>query len=104
MRHSTDANQKTIVNGLRSLGYTVEDMSHMGPKIPGFPDILVTGSNPEKGMQLICKVEIKTAEGKLRETQVKYHTQHKKRHGDNGPCIVARSIDDVLRWFEAIYE
>lgn len=104
MRHSTDANQRTIVNGLKSLGFTVDDLSGAGRLAPGIPDILVTGYNPTKDMHLTCKVEIKTAKGKLRETQVKYHSKHTERHGENGPCIVARELDDVLRWFEAIYE
>lgn len=76
-----DANHAEIVDAFRKMGATVLDLSRVGG---GCPDLLVG----RRGENLL--VEVKTARGKLRETQQKFFSEWR------GQCCVVRSVADVL--------
>lgn len=100
----TDSNQKRITNALKRLGYSVIDCSGVGRIIPGFPDLLVIGNHIPSGMVMMAFAEIKTDKGKLNENQVKFFEKRLERFGTNAPWIEAKSVDDILRWYGAIWE
>lgn len=102
--YSVDKNQGPIVKDLRRLGYTVENTAFVGRKIPGFPDILVTGYSHRHQLTMILKVEIKTETGSLTEDQEIYHAEQYERHGNSVPLITASDLDDILRWYGSIWE
>lgn len=88
-----DANQSEIVQGLTALGFSVADLSRVGG---GIPDLIVAGTHRATGQQVNLLVEIKTATGKLRPGQVEFIQEW------SGPVLIARTLDDILRWFGAI--
>lgn len=59
---------------------------------PGTPDLLVVGKK-------LIWVEVKTATGKLRESQIKMHEKLRKR---NQIVVVARSVKDVISALDCI--
>tara|TARA_R100000951_G_scaffold36215_1_gene30961 strand:+ start:1198 stop:1497 length:300 start_codon:yes stop_codon:yes gene_type:complete len=81
-----DANHKQIVQGLRSSGCTVQDLSAVGK---GCPDILV-GRN---GINIL--IEIKTEKGKLTKRQIQWHQEWR------GNAIIATTTQEAI---EAINE
>lgn len=89
MPRRTDHNQSPITDELRQLGYKIASTHTVGG---GFPDILVSGM--KNGVPTLLLVELKSARGKLRPSQVKFHSMW-----DGFTIIVARSTEDVLRWF-----
>jgi len=89
MPRRSDTNQAAIVAELRALGYRVADTHALGQ---GAPDILV-GATCNSQPALLW-VEIKTQRGKLTPDECRFHEEWKGL-----PVIVARSAEDVLRWF-----
>lgn len=87
-----DANQPAIVNALRQAGATVQILSHVGK---GCPDLLVTDYNYHTGRIEALLVEVKTEKGELTPDEARFFATYP----DGGPLIIARSADDVLRWF-----
>lgn len=80
-----DANHATIANGLKALGYLVIELPGAGK---GCPDLLVFSRT---GRQVF--IEVKTAKGKMRESQVAFAarlTSYDVAHG------VARTLDEAL--------
>lgn len=78
----TDANQAEIVEQLRAIGCTVQDLSGVGR---GTPDILVG----YRGQNLL--MEIKTKSGRLNPRQVEWFT---KWHGQSS---VVTCFEDALQ-------
>lgn len=90
-----DANQPAIVSALRQVGYHVIHLHTLGK---GVPDILVTGYNHRVNSVVALLVEIKTASGNLTDDEKQWHYDYPV----GGPLIIARSEDDVMRWFGRI--
>jgi hypothetical protein len=80
-----DANHKSIVTGLRKLGYFIVDMAPVGG---GVLDLLVYDR-----LQNPVWIELKTAKGKLRESQTAFIAQLERRGIHHG---VARTLDEAL--------
>lgn len=80
----TDANQAPIVKALRQLGAYVVDLSRVGG---GVPDLLIGW----RGAWLLA--EVKTEKGKLRKAQEDFRAVCAER---GLPCLVMRSVEDVL--------
>ncbi len=78
-----DGSHAEVRDTLRRLGFTVEDTSRFGG---GFPDLIACRCGR------LYFVEVKTARGKLRASQVEF----KQRWRDH--YFVLRSTADVLRW------
>lgn len=89
---NVDANQPDIVRELRAAGLHVALTHTIGR---GFPDCIVTGYSIPLGAVAALFVEIKVGRDKLTEREQEWHAAYP----DGGPLIVARSADDVLRWF-----
>lgn len=94
-----DANQAEITRGLEELGFTVLDVSQLAHL--GF-DLLVCGYHNDYHLPIWLAVEVKTPAGKLteRERQVQVEMAYKFREAS--PLIVARDVDDVLRFYARI--
>lgn len=88
-----DGNHDKIRDRLRQIpGITVDDMSKIGG---GFPDLMIGGisQHPHNcGEPMFFLVEVKTPEGKLRLSQIKFI----ERWEDHVSIIVARGVVDVL--------
>jgi hypothetical protein len=91
-----DANQAAITSGLEELGFVVLDVSQLAHL--GF-DILVCGYHGDYHLPLWLAVEVKTAEGKLTDRERKVQMEMAYKFRRETPLIVARDIDDVLRWY-----
>ena len=89
-----DASQADIVADLRRLGYTVHDVSPLGGDAL---DLFVGGWHHGYGDYAFCQVEVKTEAGELTDGEAEYLARHL-----DWPIIVARSAEDVARWFGAI--
>lgn len=87
-----DANHVEIVRTLTATGLHVTDLAQVGN---GVPDLLVTGYSRNADAVLALLVEVKTPKGKLTDAEAKFF----EKYPDDGPLIIARSADDVLRWF-----
>ena len=87
----TDANQTEIVDALRKAGADVIDMHRVGG---GFPDLLISFR------KCLYLMEVKTADGKLNEAEVRWH----KRHGVEMPVYIVHSIDEALKVIGVIEE
>ena len=83
MRYASkkDANQNEIVRVLEKAGCAITDLSGVGE---GVTDILCTRA----GIHYL--IEIKSAKGKLRDSQVDFHAKHH-------PVYTVRTIDQALR-------
>lgn len=90
-----DLNQPRIVQSLRHMGFHVWHTYEVGF---GGPDVVVTGWNNRTERVEALLVEIKAEEGRLTPDEVRWH----KEYPEGGPLIVARSEEDVLRWFGRI--
>ncbi len=91
----TDSNQKEVVAALRQAGFRVDLTHRLGN---GFPDVVVTGYNHNTGNIDALLVEIKTEKGKLTKDEKEYFEDYP----EGGPLIIARSAEDVMRWFGAV--
>jgi hypothetical protein len=91
-----DANQAEIIDQLRALGFIVHDISGLGGDCL---DLFVMGWNRETQMWSIAQVEIKTDDGALTVGEEMYIDRVMEMTDDCAPVIVARSVEDVLRWF-----
>lgn len=80
--HKVDTNQAQIVNTLREIGATVQDLSAVGK---GCPDLLVG----YRGCNYL--LEVKTERGKMTPDEATWH------EGWRGDCAVVRDEDDALR-------
>ena len=87
-----DANQPEIVECLRRLGYLVAHTHTLGR---GLPDIIVSGYHHGLNVQALLWVEIKTERGSFTMDEERFFLEW-----DGQPVIVARSVTDVLEWFE----
>jgi hypothetical protein len=95
MPKKTDANQPAIVAELRRLGLLIVDLHTIGH---GCPDILAVGYHRERGYDCALLVEIKGAKGTLTLDEEAFHDAFPIE----GPLIIARCAEDVLRWFGLI--
>ena len=88
MKHKTDDNQQEIIDALRAIGASVQDLSKVGG---GCPDILV-------GFRGNHLLEIKNPEtkGKLNMLQKVWH---KNWHGQ---VAVVRTVEEAFRAIGAI--
>lgn len=82
-----DANQAEIVEALRAVGCSVQDLSSVGQ---GVTDLLIGCS----GVNLL--IEVKTTEGTYTPAQIKWHAAWR------GQRSTVRSIDEALALVEAI--
>lgn len=89
-----DANQPEVTKTLRGAGFHVNLLHFVGK---GHPDMVVTGYH--RGLDTVAAlyVELKTDDGTLTDDEARWHDEYPA----GGPLIVARSADDVLRWFGA---
>lgn len=98
--------QKAILSYLGFKGYLARKMplgsmmvSNGGfakHPLKGFPDIFGILKN-RKGV-MFC-IEVKTAEGKLRKEQKEWISLLESQ---NVPCLVARSLEDIITWLEIV--
>ena len=91
MPKKSDANQKQIVEALRRMGVFVFDLHGAGK---GCPDLLLA----YLGQWHL--VEIKTANGKLSEQQIKFI----ERSSDIGKVsvVILRSVDQAINWVRSL--
>lgn len=89
MPRRTDHNQSPIVAELRQLGFRCHSTHKVGD---GAPDILVAGM--KHSTPTLLWVELKSVKGQLNPKQKDFHAEW-----HNYPVLVARSTEDVLRWF-----
>ena len=105
-----DKNQQQIVEELRELGYDVDIIA----ALPGLYDLVVSGKKRlitetdfgrPRGYEpyypsapCSVRVEVKSEGGELNDTEKRYCERQKHI----GAYIVARSTEDVLKWFGAI--
>ncbi len=87
-----DTNQVSIVRSLRQAGFHVFHTHTVGA---GCPDAVISGYSNRTGRVEALLVEIKTEKGKLTPHEVEWHEDYPT----DGPLIIARDVDDVLRWF-----
>lgn len=86
----TDGNHKEIREGLRALGFDVDDVY----MIPRLYDMLVTGLDYRGRLQCV-RVEVKMPGERLTPDEQAYW--EKQKHRDN--LIIAYRLEDVLAWF-----
>lgn len=89
--HKVDANQAEIVQTLRAVGLRCHDTS----ALPNFVDAVVSGYSLRHNADIAVLVEFKTERGKLTDSQKALRALY----GADGPLIVARTANEVLRWF-----
>jgi hypothetical protein len=87
-----DANQPEIVECLRALGYKVAHTHTLGR---GLPDIIVAGYHYGDRRRALLWVEIKSPRGRLTGDEKTFFAEW-----SGEPVIIARSVTDVLEWFE----
>lgn len=90
-----DGNQNEIAQDLERVGLHVVDTSRLGN---GFPDMVVTGYHRRANAVVAALVEVKTDKGKLTPKEEQFF----QNYPDDGPLILARTSNDILRWFGAI--
>lgn len=95
MAKRVDSNQSAMVGVLRKAGLHVVHLHALGK---GVPDILVSGYHHGLGVVVALLVEIKTATGKLTPDEMVWRNEYPP----DGPYLLARSADDVFRWFEMV--
>jgi hypothetical protein len=88
-----DNNQPKMVADIRKAGLHVMHTHTIGK---GAPDLVVTGYHQGINMVAALLVEIKDDKGKLTADEMIFHAEYPA----DGPLIIARCADDVLRWFE----
>ena len=94
-----DQNQSEIVDALRRVGCSVQDLHEVGQ---GCPDLLVgvpsyyTMIDPENGERFMVNashnilLEVKSAHGKLNEREAAWHADWR------GQVCIVRSVDEAL--------
>ena len=82
-----DANQSEIVQAFERLGFSVVDLSRVGG---GCPDLAISVHG------VTWLVEVKTAEGTLDPSQIRFHRENKAH------IEVCRSLADVERIAKAM--
>lgn len=88
----TDKNQPALVEELRMYKFDVDIVS----REKKLYDVVVSGwATWSQGRTVGVRVEIKTEGGSLTDDEQKYWD--KQQNADN--LIIARSVEDVLRWF-----
>ena len=80
----TDANQQEIIDALRAVGATVQDLSGVGK---GAPDIACG----IRGVTYLLEIKNPETKGKLNPAQVKWHEAWR------GHVTVVRTIEEALR-------
>lgn len=85
-----DRNHEAIRDGLRQLGFIVEDCSRVGN---GFSDLVVKHPNKTGFFRF---VEVKMPKEKLTEKEEKFQARWADEY------LIAYEIEDVLREFEMI--
>jgi len=98
MKHKTDDNQQEIIDALRAVGATVQDLSKVGN---GCPDILVGYKGGKYAGFLVYNnylMEIKNPDtkGKLNMLQKVWHMNWR------GNVQVVRTVEEALRVIGAI--
>lgn len=91
-----DLNQPQMVADLRALGFDVDHVH----TLKGFCDLIVSGVPTWADRAVGLRVEVKNGEkATLTDDEREYWFAQKHRN-----LIVARSVDDVLRWFGRLDE
>ncbi len=93
----TDINQKPMVTQIRRAGFHVHPTHRLGD---GFPDLVVTGYSMKLRTVAALLVEVKRDGEGLTEAEKEFHEGYPL----DGPLIIARHAEDVLRWFGRIEE
>ena len=88
MPRETDANQAEIIAALRQVGASVYHVYRAS--VAGVPDLVVSriGAN---GVARNYLLEVKTATGRLKRSQVEFRASWR------GPIAVVRTVDEALR-------
>ena len=89
MKHKTDDNQQEIIDALRAIGASVQDLSKVGG---GCPDILVG----HWGKNYLLEIKNPDTKGKLSTNQIVWH---KNWHGQ---VAVVRTVEEAFRAIGAI--
>ena len=84
MKHKTDHNQAEIIEALRAVGATVQDLSKVGN---GAPDILVG----HRGCNYLMEIKNPDTKGKLNLLQRIWHQDW------CGQRAVVRTVEEALR-------
>ena len=84
-----DRNHANIRDELRTMGFTVADMSQIGS---GHPDLLVGGYHREQDETVSVYVEVKMPGESLTEAEMEWFATW----GEMLTCIVATCVNDVL--------
>lgn len=87
-RPRKDRNHPQIVNALRDVGYTVQDLAGVAD---GCPDILVGGIDRRTGVRRDWPVEIKMPGEPLTDDQEVWHATW------GGTVYIVESVDDAYR-------
>ena len=97
----SDLNQQEIVEGLRSLGFDVDDVHNL----KGLYDIVVSGERHVPNarqchytIECSVRVEIKSEGGEFTQGELDYMRSQCARNS----YIAAYSIKDILNWFDGI--
>ena len=90
MPKRVDANQRTIVRALRSLGFSVLHLHAVGR---GCPDLLVAGLDRRTGEIADVLVELRSKGGRLTEHEKEFVAKRP------GPLVVAWGLEDILEVF-----
>lgn len=88
---SVDGNQAEIVEQLQGAGFDVDLVF----RLPSLYDLVVSGQPRWAPRPVSVRVEVKVPGGALTSDEADYWES--QRHP--GSLIIARSVDDVLRWF-----
>ena len=89
MKHKTDDNQQEIIDALRAIGASVQDLSKVGG---GCPD-LACGF---RGQVFMLEIKNPETKGKLNTMQKVWHKNW------NGHVAVVRTVDEALKVIGAI--
>lgn len=95
LKAKTDANQAQVANDLNKLGFHVWLTHRIGR---GGPDMVVTAYSERTQRVEVLLVELKNGKAKLNKREEKFHAEYPS----DGPLLVARSAEDVLRWYGRI--
>jgi hypothetical protein len=90
-----DAVQPAIVAELRQAGVMVVDTHVLGH---GVPDLVCVSYSPPRNATVALLVEVKGPKGTLTLDEEAFHDAFPIE----GPLIIARCAEDVLRWFGLI--
>ena len=88
MPRETDANQAEIIAALRQVGASVYHVYQAS--VAGVPDLVVSRIGAD-GVARNYLLEVKTARGRLKRTQVEFHKAWP------GPIAIVRTVGEALR-------